>query len=81
VFSEGGGGFFVQNVRTGRGFDVPGSVDFNLRVDPGSTYEIFPRPDGGFRFDRFEGAACDVFIPCRVTVNDPTTIELFFVPT
>jgi len=81
VVSAGGGGFLVQNVRTGRGFDVPPGVAFNLTVDPGSTYEIFPRVASGFRFDRFEGGACDVFIPCRVTVNASTTIELFFVPT
>ena len=75
-----GGGFLVQNTRTGRGWSVGSGIRFNLTTDPGSTYAIHPQVASGYVFDRFEGGGCDVFIPCEITVVRDTTVQLRFVP-
>lgn len=75
-----GGGFLVQNTRTGRGWNVGSGIRFNLTTEAGNTYAIYPQVASGYRFDLFEGGGCDVFIPCEITVVRDTTVRLVFVP-
>ena len=75
-----GGGFLVQNTRTGRGWSVGSGIRFNLTTDSGTTYAIYPQVDSGYRFDVFDGGGCDVFIPCEISVVRDTTVLLSFVP-
>jgi len=84
VETAGNGGFFVQNVNSGRGWIVgsqPGrGVRFELRVTSGNTYQIHPSADDGYRFDLYAGGGCDVFIPCEITVTRDVTVGLVYLP-
>ncbi|MBX3271113.1 MAG: hypothetical protein KF729_12680 [Sandaracinaceae bacterium] len=78
ILAGPGGGFLVQNVATGRGWNVASGIRFVLTTDPGTLYAIYPQVAAGHRFDRFEGGGCDVFIPCEIRVLASTTITLSF---
>lgn len=80
VFSEQGGSFFVQNELSGMGWTVRSGERFTLGSRLGQTYEITPFADPGFRFGLFEGGGCDVFIPCRTTLEGDTRIDVVFLP-
>ncbi|MCB9594676.1 MAG: hypothetical protein H6719_18295 [Sandaracinaceae bacterium] len=79
IESGTGGGFLVQNVRTGRGWNVGSNVRFNLNTEVGNTYAIYPQVSSGFRFDAFEGGGCGAFIPCELLMERDTLVRLSFV--
>ncbi|MFK7991676.1 MAG: hypothetical protein AB8I08_37010 [Sandaracinaceae bacterium] len=76
---DSGGRVLIRN-ETGRGWDVPGGVTFEIGTLSGRQYTVTANPTAPSVFVRFEGGGCGTENPCTVTVTENTALRVVFGP-